>query len=121
MQEFREFDLTNSIEAFENESYVEEIIKVMEQNKKELGIFLSYYFKEEGGLVEEVKLSDKISFLTSTTGTFKVNFKVVYFNACWDIHSDNKEEMLIHFDFYPAQKKMRLTGPRWPEREPDEI
>jgi hypothetical protein len=33
-------------------------------NEKDLGIFLSYYFKKEGAVAEKVKLKGEIEFLT---------------------------------------------------------
>jgi hypothetical protein len=121
MQETWELDLTNAPINFVDEFKGEEIKRTIKENVKELEILLSYYFKGEGGLVEKVTLTDNINFMTPTTGTFKVKFKVVYFNACWDIHSDDEEQMILNFDVNLLQKKMRLTGPLWPEREPDEI
>lgn len=116
MQETWVFDLLPSNDL-PNEAVLAELI---ETKAKEVGIYLSYYYRPEGGLVEQVSLKDDIMFKTPITGSLKVEFDVIYYNACLNINSaDNKDEMLLHFDINPEQQKVTFTGPYWPQREPD--
>lgn len=95
---------------------------LIEKRSKEVGIYLSYYYRSEGGLVEQVALKEDVIFKSPTTGSLKVNFDVIYYNACLDIHSeDNKDEMTLHFEIDPTRQKIKFTGPYWPQREPDEL
>lgn len=121
MQESWKFDI---IELSDKKPYdYNEIIeRLFEKKGKDLGIFLSYYYKSEGGLVEDVRLQDGVEFIKSTSGTVKVNFNIIYYNACLDINSDNnRQEMTLNFELIPSEQKIKLIGPYWPEREPDEI
>ena len=92
---------------------------LIEKRAKEVGIYLSYYYRGEGGLVEQVSLEDVVV-ESPTTGSLKVNFYVIYYNACLNIHSeDNKDKMTLHFEIEPNRKTVKFTGPYWPQREPD--
>ena len=119
MQESWEFEIAQPLDL-SNQAYKEMIEDLVEQKAKEIGILLSYYYKGEGGLVEGVKLEDDINFNTQTSGTLKVNFKLVYFNACLDIHSINRDHMVLSFELNPMAKKIKFSGPLWMVREPDE-
>lgn len=118
MQETWIFDLQQTDE--EPRDYAVVLPNLIRQKSKEMGIFLSYYFRNEGGLVEEVQLKD-ISFTNSTSGELKVDFKVIHYNACLNINSNDKEEMDLNFIFIPSEGIVKLTGPFWPQREPDGI
>lgn len=120
MQESWEFTIPEKPKSRDNRSDSATIKRLLEQKQTEMGIFLSYYYSGEGGLVEEVK-TNKIDFTSPTAGVISVSFKVVYFNACLDINSNEGESMPIHFALDVAQNQLKLTGPRWPEREPDEL
>lgn len=121
MQEFWEFDVHQPLEDL-NEPLGSGIIKeLVEKNAKDMAIYLSYYYRGEGGLVENVEWADNLYFENATSGNFKVRFDIVYFNACLDIHTGNKNDMLIFFNLNTAKGKLRLNGPHWPERGPDEI
>lgn len=95
------------------------ITQVLADNQKELGIFLSYYFKKEGALAEKVDLSSEISFRDDYSGDFTLEFDLVHFNACLAIHEQKRDELKITFEI--ADDKLNLKGPYWPEREMDEI
>ncbi len=95
------------------------IRQVLADNQKELGIFLSYYFKKEGALAEKVDLSSEISFKDDYSGNFTLEFDLVHFNACLAIHEQNRDEMKITFEI--EDDKLNLKGPYWPERGMDEI
>lgn len=117
MQEIWSFEVDQP-----NESTSENSIKELIQTKeKELGIFLSYYFKREGAIAEKVSLGSEITFLTNLTGKFKLEFDLVHFNACLAINEQKRDLMEISFEFDSGFKNLTLTGPYWPEREMDEI
>lgn len=90
-------------------------------NEKDLGIFLSYYFKKEGAVAEKVKLKGKIDLINDLKGKLMLDFDLVHFNACLNIHEQKRDEMPIQFEFDPLFQNLTLTGPYWPEREMDEI
>jgi hypothetical protein len=94
---------------------------LLETNEKDLGIFLSYYFKKEGALTEKVRLKGEISFSENTKGKLTLDFDLVHFNACLNIHEQKRDEIAIQFEFDPSYQNLTLTGPYWPEREMDEI
>lgn len=116
-----EFDLSEEIDAVDSLSMADLVTSVFQRKKVELGIFLSYYYKGNGGIVEEVELSDVVDQSSPTAGKLKLSFKVVYFNACWNIHGDDTDHMDVNFEWDPEGKILKLIGPFWPEREPDEI
>lgn len=120
MQESWELTIPEKLESRDNGPDSAAIMRLLEQNQTAMGIFLSYYYRKEGGLVEDVK-TNHIGFTSPISGVLSLSYKVVYFNACLDIHSNETESMPIHFTLNLAQNKLELTGPRWPEREPDEI
>ena len=59
--------------------------EVLDTNERDLGIFLSYYFKKEGAVAEKVKLKGKIEFLNDLKGKLMLDFDLVHFNACLNI------------------------------------
>lgn len=120
MQESWEFEFVPPLDL-PNQVYVETIKNLVELKAQEIAILLSYYYKSDGGLVEGVKLVDDINFNTQTSGTLTVNFRLVFFNACLDIHSINRDQMVLHFDLDPTTNKIKFSGPIWVEREPDEL
>lgn len=97
------------------------LIDLLQTQEKELGIFLSYYYKKEGAVAEKVRLKGKPEFESKLKGNIILVFELVHFNACLAIHEQAKEEMKISFLFDPNQEKLILTGAYWPSREMDEI
>lgn len=95
--------------------------KILTQNQKELSIFLSYSFKKEGAVAENVMLKSEIEFESKISGSFVLEFDLVHFNACLAIHENVREEMKITFSIDALNQKLNLTGPSWPSREMDEI
>lgn len=91
---------------------------VFQDKKAELGIFLSYYFRAEGAVAENVSLQSHHS-ESATKGTLKVRFDLVHFNACLNIHEQGRESMELRYEVFPRERELLLTGPFWPEREPD--
>lgn len=97
----------------------EELKQLLADNQKDLGIFLSYYFKKEGALAEKVNLGSAINFKGQTSGDFLLDFDLVHYNACLAIHDQKRDQMKINFEI--ENDKLNLKGPYWPEREMDEI
>lgn len=115
MQETWTFDFPESTEA------QTDLIHLIQNQEKDLGIFLSYYYKKEGAVAEKVKLKGVPEFESNTSGSLILAFDLVHFNACLAIHDQAKEEMKISFEIIPDQGKIKLTGAYWPSREMDEI
>ena len=118
MQETWIFDFSQPVPNKTPETLIREILI---KNKKDMGIFLSYYYRKEGAVTENVQLCGPINFLEGNKGRFSVEFDVVHYNACLNIHEQAKEKMIIHFNFNQNSNQLILTGPYWPEREMDEI
>lgn len=97
----------------------EQIKLALADNEKELGIFLSYYFKKEGALAENVDLISEINLKDQISGDFILEFDLVHFNACLAIHEQKRDQMKITYEIDGEQ--LNLKGPYWPEREMDEI
>ena len=93
---------------------------LVQTQQRDLGIFLSYYYKRQGAVVEKVQF--KTTQLDSkNSGTLCLSFELVYFNACQDLYETQAEEMKLSFQFDAAKKTLNLLGAYWPTREPDEI
>ncbi len=93
----------------------------LDSKSKELGIFLSYYYKKDGAVAEKVKLRGEPKFTDNKSGKLELAFELVFFNACLAIHEQEKEEMEIGFEFDELNQKLELKGAYWPERGMDEI
>lgn len=117
MQETWNFEVDPSSKP-NTENSIKELIHT---NEKDLGIFLSYYFKREGAIAEKVSLGSEITFMTDHTGKFKLEFDLVHFNACLAINEQKRDLIQISFEFDSDFKNLKLTGPYWPERGMDEI
>ena len=89
--------------------------------QRELGIFLSYYYKRQGAVVEKVQLKTAPQLDSQNSGTLCLSFELVYFNACQGLHQTQTEEMKLSFQFDADNKTLNLLGAYWPSREPDEI
>lgn len=99
----------------------EDLESLISKKEKDLGIFLSYYYKKEGAVTEKVKLKSDPILESETTGSFILEFDLVHFNACLAIHEQAREEMKIAFEIDPHLEKIKLIGAYWPSREMDEI
>lgn len=100
------------------EGNLEDLLK---KEEKDLGIFLSYYFKREGAIAEKVKLKDQAEFLTDVSGNLILEFDLVHFNACLAINEQKREQIKVDFLIDKITKQLTLIGPYWPERGVDEI
>jgi hypothetical protein len=118
MQESWELSINSPARSKELGKLIQDLL---EENEKELGIFLSYYFKKEGAVTEKVKLHSIPLFKEKLKGNFLVSFDLVHFNACLNIHEQSRNQMELGFEFDPNLTTLHLTGPYWPEREMDEI
>jgi hypothetical protein len=115
MQETWTFDFPTS------DAPKKDLVTLIANKGKDLGIFLSYYYKKEGAVAEKVKLKSDITFATETTGSFVLEFVLAYFNACLAINEQAKEEMKLTFEIDSKTEKIKLIGAFWPSREMDEI
>ena len=94
---------------------------LIQTQQRDLGIFLSYYYKRQGAVVEKVQLKTAPQLDSQNIGILFLSFELVYFNACQDLHETQVEEMKLSFQFDAAKKNLTLVGAYWPAREPDEI
>ena len=94
---------------------------LLNKEEKDLGIFLSYYFKSEGAVAEKVRLRGKAEYLTDFSGNLILEFDLVHFNACLAIHEQKREKMKVDFIIEKGINQLTLIGPYWPERGIDEI
>lgn len=99
----------------------ESLSDFLQTKSKDLGIFLSYYYKKDGAVAEKVELKGKLNFTDAKSGKFKLEFDLVFFNACFAINEQEKEEMEISFEINSLTQKLELKGAYWPERGMDEI
>jgi hypothetical protein len=91
------------------------------KQRMELGIFLSYYYRKQGAVAEDVKLEGKLLESSPGKGSFILDYKVVHFNACLNIHDEARQKMQIEYEYDFDKLKVLLKGAYWPEREMDEI
>ncbi|SHM74681.1 hypothetical protein SAMN04488057_103183 [Cyclobacterium lianum] len=99
----------------------EEIPLIIEENKKELAIFLSLYTKSEGAIAENVKVLDWKKSSSILNGSLRLGFDKVFYNACINIHETEQEQMDVNYVANAPTTEIILTGPYIPERDPDEI
>ncbi|MEN2282081.1 hypothetical protein AAGF08_08075 [Algoriphagus sp. SE2] len=99
----------------------ENLEEVLKNEEKDLGIFLSYYFKREGAIAEKVSLKGQTNYETDFSGSLILEFDLIHFNACLAIHEQKREEMKVDFMIDKRKKQLILIGPNWPERGVDEI
>ena len=92
---------------------------LLEKHAKDLGIFLSYYYRKQGAVVEDVKLMGEIITHPKSTGSFLLDFSLVFFNACLSIHETEREKMAVQYGL--EGEDLILTGEYWPERDSEEL
>lgn len=98
----------------------EEILK-KEVIQRDLRLFFVPYYRGDGASVDDVSLADKIHFYNPDTGHFDVHVKVVYTDSCLVTSNEVNDRMTVGFVFDTARKKVMLTGPYWPDRDPHDI
>ncbi|MCH7409425.1 hypothetical protein MM239_08470 [Belliella sp. DSM 111904] len=116
MQEIWTFEINNKSEFESNEDLIK---KQVEINQKELGIMLSYYYKPQGAVVEQVKFISTIVSKADNTAKIILGFVVVHFNACLNIHDQNQER--IEMTVKVTENEITFRGPEILERGMDEI
>ena len=118
MQETWRLQFNNDAGAQPLDTIMEEIIR---KNRKELGIFLSYYTRKEGAVAENVCLLGSVNFNEKLKGDFILSFTKEYFNACLNIHEKESSQMKIDFSIDLNKGQIDFIGPYLPERELDEL
>jgi len=99
-----------------DESMIRDLIR---ESKEEMGIFLSYYFKKDGAVVENVEIDGEVTTREPRHGKFRVVFDLIHYNACLNIHDQNIDRMDLEYS--REKDQVIFTGPYWPERGQDEI
>ena len=94
---------------------------LIQTQQRELGIFLSYYYKKQGAVVEKVRLIAEPPKDGLTNKVIHLQFELIFFNACQDLNESQVENMKLNFEVDAVKKTLVLLGPNWPSREPDEI
>ncbi|WP_186757832.1 hypothetical protein [Echinicola salinicaeni] len=116
MQESWKFKLHNL--HSDQKDLIREII-VKEQ--KEWGIFISMYAKLDGAIAEDISLEEIKSLGKELSGTIKVGFNKVYYNACLNIHEQDKDKIKLDYQIDTEKEEIVFTGPLIPERGMDDI
>ena len=115
MQESWSFELPNC------PTLPEGLEAVLQLKQIELGIFLSYYYKKGEAVVENVSQASETKFTSPLSAALTVAFDLIYFNACRDIHQQERGEMELQVIWDEGKKILRLQGEYWPTRDGDEI
>ncbi len=97
------------------------IRQALKDEKKEVGIFLSYFFRPDRAVVEDVELVNGMNFETPTSGSFKVKFKLIFYDACLNIHEKERDTLELSFTLDPQNHQLTLISPFVPERGMDDI
>ena len=115
MQESWNFELPNCT------TLPEGLEAVMQLKQIELGIFLSYYYKKGGAVVEKISQASETQFTSPVSVTLRVAFDLIYFNACQDMNKQERGEMELQINWDEEKRILRLQGEYWPTRDGDEI
>ncbi|MHA7128794.1 hypothetical protein [Algoriphagus namhaensis] len=87
--------------------------KYLKEQVKELEIFLSYYYKNQGATAENVKLSQNPEFKEQGRGILRFTFDIAYFNLCLNIDEKEKGKMKVNFFIDPDKNELQLIGEDW--------
>jgi len=121
MQESWNFKLAENTDFGKAENLKGAIKEALSVQQKELGIFLSYYYKSDGAVVEDVELEKFLELNSGGSGKALFSFRLIFYNACLNIHEKEKDKMELDFVVDPNGKSLELTGPFVPERGMDDI
>lgn len=91
----------------------ESLVSFLENQTKELEIFLSYYYRGKSATAENVKLRTEPIFKNPKEGSFILSFEVSYFDRCRDIDERAQDQMKITFKFDEANLELHLLGEDW--------
>ena len=89
--------------------------------KDRLVVLLNNYtnYSEGRGKVYDCSVSkDLVEIRTSTSGRFRVDYKVHYFFGCEDVRAEADHHMKIDVRLDVEKGLIELKGEYWPEREP---
>ncbi|MDN3204456.1 hypothetical protein [Algoriphagus sediminis] len=92
---------------------LENLKSFLEEKIGELETFLSYYYRGEGATVENLSITSIKAPGTEEKGLLNVNFKVAYFNLCWNIDDHDSDKMNIDIYFDEKGEALKLIGPDW--------
>ncbi|UCS92574.1 hypothetical protein KZP23_18040 [Echinicola marina] len=116
MQESWKFKLKNT-HSGPKDLIRETILK----EKKEWNIFISLYAKLDGAIAEDISLKEIKSMDTDLTGTIILAFKKIFYNACLNIHEQDKDKIELDYQIDTEKDEIVFTGPLIPERGMDDI
>ncbi|HSJ68723.1 MAG TPA: hypothetical protein VK921_13650 [Anditalea sp.] len=116
MQENWTFDITERVE-----DSIDVVTSIIAEKQHEMGIFLSYYYRKEGAVVENVVMNSEPIEDDEYNGKVMVNFDLIHYNACLNIHENKKHYLELEYEIDPATYTISFKGPYWPERGQDEI
>jgi len=116
MQENWTFDITEPVD-----DPIGAVRSIIVENQREMGIFLSYYYRKEGAVVENVNMNSEPIWNDEFHGKVMVDFDLIHYNACLNIHEQKKHSLELKYEIDPASTRITFMGPYWPERGQDEI
>lgn len=116
MQENWTFDITEPVE-----DSIDVVTSIIAEKQHEMGIFLSYYYRKEGAVVENVVMNSEPIEDDEYNGKVMVGFDLIHYNACLNIHENKKHYLELEYEIDPATYTISFKGPYWPERGQDEI
>jgi hypothetical protein len=99
----------------------EQVLQLLNEKVNELEIFLSFHFKSEGAVVEDVKAIPDSMTIRGDSGTLILEYELIHFNACLDILETNVEKMVLQFEIERSKELLKIKGPERLERGMDEI
>jgi hypothetical protein len=97
------------------------LLHVLHNHMNELEIFLSQYTKPDGAIAENVQFLAPEELTNAQSGFFSLGYNKVFFNACLNINESDLDRIKLKYHFNADEGQLILTGPDFPEREPDEI
>ncbi|WP_215226162.1 hypothetical protein [Echinicola shivajiensis] len=116
MQESWKFKLNNTHSDPKNL-----IGETIAKEQKEWGIFISLYAKLDGAIAEDISLEEIKSIGTDLSGTVILAFNKIYYNACLNIHEQDKDKIKLDYQIDTEKDEIVFIGPMIPERGMDDI
>ena len=80
---------------------------------KEIESLISFYFHSEGATAEDLIISSIEKSSVPDNGKLHVQFKISYFNLCWDIDDHDAGKMELEFYCNQERQEIKLFGPEW--------
>lgn len=116
MQENWTFKITEPIEDYDGV-----VSSIIAEKQREMGIFLSYYYRKDGAVVENVFMSSDPIDDDEYHGKVMVDFDLIHYNACLNINESKKHFLELEYELDPDNYTISFKGPFLPERGQDEI